>query len=187
MNTYPSWIHRIPEMIEALALIDSDHIDRQAAERLFDLRKTAAIDLLNRMGATVCGQALVISRGQLIARLREAQELPDWRWEVTRTEAVHARIDAILRSPARRSLVPIHPELNQHMHALPTNGLPNSISLTPGRVTIECHSMEHLLEQLVLLAKALDDNFEALRVRVEVPRRPGSAEPGSTAINAQSA
>ena len=24
MNTYPSWIHRIPEMIEALALINAD-------------------------------------------------------------------------------------------------------------------------------------------------------------------
>jgi hypothetical protein len=33
MNTYPSWIHRIREMIEALALIDADPIDRQAGER----------------------------------------------------------------------------------------------------------------------------------------------------------
>jgi hypothetical protein len=43
MNTYPSWIHRIPKMIEALSLIDADRIDRQGAERLFDLRKTAAV------------------------------------------------------------------------------------------------------------------------------------------------
>lgn len=39
MNTYPSWIHRIPEMIEALALIDADRIDRQIAERLFDCER----------------------------------------------------------------------------------------------------------------------------------------------------
>jgi hypothetical protein len=58
---------------------------RQVAGRLFDLRKTAAIDLLNRMGATICGQAFVIGRGQLMARLREAQEHPGWRWEVVRT------------------------------------------------------------------------------------------------------
>lgn len=31
---------------------------------------------MNRMGPTVCGQALVISRGQLMVRLREAQEHP---------------------------------------------------------------------------------------------------------------
>ena len=51
MNAYPSWIHRIPEMIETLALAGAEHLDRQAAERWFDLRATAAKALLRRMGA----------------------------------------------------------------------------------------------------------------------------------------
>jgi hypothetical protein len=33
MNAYPSWTHRIPEMIEILALAGAERIDRQAAER----------------------------------------------------------------------------------------------------------------------------------------------------------
>jgi hypothetical protein len=32
MNFYPSWIHRIPEMLEALALLPDEHIDRRSIE-----------------------------------------------------------------------------------------------------------------------------------------------------------
>ena len=74
MNSYPSWIQRIPEMIETLALLDREWIDRQLVERVFDLRKTAAFHLLRRMGAQRCGNSLGISRDQLMARLREAHE-----------------------------------------------------------------------------------------------------------------
>lgn len=65
MNSYPSWIQRIPEMLEALALADGERIDRQSVERLFDLRKTAACQLLKRMGAESAGHSLVISRSLL--------------------------------------------------------------------------------------------------------------------------
>src|ERR1039457_6733376 len=42
MNFYPSWIQRIPEMLEALALLPDERIDRRRAEELFDLRRSAA-------------------------------------------------------------------------------------------------------------------------------------------------
>lgn len=59
MNLYPSWIHRIPEMIEALKLHPGERVDRQTVENLFDLRKTAAFYLLRRLGAERCGKSLV--------------------------------------------------------------------------------------------------------------------------------
>ncbi|HTF63899.1 MAG TPA: hypothetical protein VK638_14515 [Edaphobacter sp.] len=68
-------------MIEALELLVADRIDRQTIENLFDLRKTAAFHLLRRLGAERCGHSLVIPRARLMARLRELQEHPDWRWE----------------------------------------------------------------------------------------------------------
>ena len=58
MNSYPSWIQRIPAMIEALGLLDRDWIDRQLAEHIFDLRKTATFHLLRRLGAQRCGNSL---------------------------------------------------------------------------------------------------------------------------------
>ncbi len=55
--------------------------------------------------------------------------------------------------------------------------LPESIHLAPGRVTIECRSMEHLRDQLMLLTEAIDVNHEALRATVEtVPRRRAVSE-----------
>ena len=62
MKVYPSWIHRIPEMLEALALAAHERTDRQTVEQLFDLRKTAAFHLLRRMGAEPVRHSLVISR-----------------------------------------------------------------------------------------------------------------------------
>ena len=65
MNAYPSWIHRIPEMLEALALADRERIDRPTAEWPFDLRKTAAFHMLQSMGAEPVGHSLVISDGAI--------------------------------------------------------------------------------------------------------------------------
>ena len=104
MNAYPSWIHRIPEIIETLELTGADRIDRQTIENLFDLRKTA-FHLLRRLGAERRGHSLVIARARLMARLRERQEHPDWRWERERHEHIRANIDDLRPSP-RRSLVP---------------------------------------------------------------------------------
>ena len=44
--------------------------------------------LLRRMGAQRCGHSLVIGRGLLMARLREAHENHDWRWESERRQSV---------------------------------------------------------------------------------------------------
>ena len=72
MNHYPSWIHRIPAMIEALALSGAEQIDRRMAEQLFDLRKTAAFHLLRRFGAAGLQHARGGQAIDLSARSRRA-------------------------------------------------------------------------------------------------------------------
>jgi len=185
MNAYPSWIHRIPEMIENLALTGAERIDRQAAERLFDLRATAAKTLLRRMGAELCGHSLVISRAALMARLREALEHPDWQWEAERRRALRDRVEAPRPGPPRRSLVPVAGELRRNLDQICLTELPATIELLPGKVIIHCQNMEHLLQQLVQLAKTLDNDYETLQRRVEPapPRRPASLETAATLMN----
>jgi hypothetical protein len=170
MNFYPSWIHRIPEMLEALALLPDERIDRRRAEELFDLRRSAAHELLRRLGAERCGNALAISRSTLIARLREAQEHPDWRWERERRQAIRNRIETLRPAP-RKSQVPVTPELQNQMDTLASTGLPASIQFSPGQFTVACRDMEHLVEQLVLVAQALDSEYESLQGLVERPAR----------------
>jgi hypothetical protein len=190
MNVYPSWIHRIPEMIEALALAAHERIDRQTVEQLFDLRKTAAFHLLRRMGAEPVGHSLAISRTLLMARLREAQEHPQWRWERERRIVIRERIDLLRPRSDRNSLVPVDAALRQAMETAEFTGLPATIQLSPGLLSISCADMPDLLRQLVLLAQAADRNYEELRTRIELPirRRPAGSDSMSRAENsAQSA
>jgi hypothetical protein len=76
-----------------------------------------------------------------------------------------------------------------NLHLLAGVGLPESIFVTPGRVTIECGDVEDLLGQLKLLAKALDDNYETLRLNMNPAprRRPMSSEAPAPAVRVQSA
>ena len=135
MNLYPSWIHRIPEMLEALALLPDERIDRRGVEALFDLRRSAARELLRRFGAERHGNSLAISRGKLMARLREAQEHPAWRWERERRQSIRNRIET-LRPVHRKSQVPVTTELQNQMDAIPSTGLPSTIRFAPGQLTI---------------------------------------------------
>ena len=50
-------------------------------------------------------------------------------------------------------------------------GLPDSIRFEPGRLTITCRDLEHLVEQLVLVARSLDTDYETLKQRIDQPAR----------------
>ena len=49
--------------------------------------------------------------------------------------------------------MPVDAALAKQMEELSRAGLPGTVQLTPGRLTIRCNNMEDLLRQLVLLAK----------------------------------
>jgi hypothetical protein len=170
MNAYPSWLHRIPEMLEMLALLPNERMDRRGVEQLFDLRRSAAHELLRRFGAERSGNSLAIGRGRLMARLREAQEHPEWRWERERRQTIRDRVDS-LRPTGSRSQVPVTPALRKQVETVASIGLPATIRFEPGRLTIACRDMEHLVEQLVLVAKSLDSDYERLQSMVELPAR----------------
>jgi len=102
-----------------------------------------------------------------MARLREEQEHPDWRWECERRQAVQNRIE-MLRPTQRRSQVPVTPELQRQLDVVPNTGLPQTVRFDFRRLTITCRDMKHLVEQLVLVAQALDSDYEGLRVEGEL-------------------
>jgi hypothetical protein len=55
-------------------------------------------------------------------------------------------------------------------------GLPESIRFDPGRLTITCRDLEHMVEQLVLVARSLDADYATLKQQIEQPAR---KQPGS--------
>ena len=64
------------------------------------------------------------------------------------------------------------------MEELRAAGLPGTIELTAGLLTIHCDDIEDLLRQLVLLAKTADTDYERLGALIEasVPRRSPASE-----------
>jgi hypothetical protein len=86
--------------------------------------------------------------------------------------------------PPRRSLVPVSGDLRQTLDRMSIASLPATIELLPGKLTIHCRNGEHLLEHLVQLAKALDNDYETLQRLIDAaPReRPvGSQTPSAPA------
>jgi hypothetical protein len=177
MNAYPSWIQRIPELLEILGLLDTERLDRQLIEHLFDLRKTAAADLLRRMGAERVGNSMMISRGRLMARLREASEHPDWKWEVDRRLRAARQIGQLRRDRQGRAKVLVSQLERQLLDQQSIAGLPPSVNLGPGALSIACRSMDDLMQQLLMVIKAIDNDYDAVQKIVEHPvRKKPSAE-----------
>jgi hypothetical protein len=109
-----------------------------------------------------------------MARLREALENPEWTWETQRRQAMQDRIQAARPERQRPSVVALAGEFQKSLHGICVPDLPATIELQPGKVSIQCRNMEHLLEQLVQLAKVLDNDYETMRHHIEqaIPRRP---------------
>lgn len=69
--------------------------------------------------------------------------------------------------------------LQEQIDLIPIAGLPDTIQFAAGSLTIRCRDMKHLVEQLVLVAKALDTDYEAIRHHVEImPPRKSPAPAG---------
>lgn len=167
MNSYPSWIHRIPQLLEILGLLDAERIDRQLVERLFDLRRTASTDLLRRMGAQVAGNSFVISRSLLMARLREAQEHPDWKFEIERRQRTSRRIADMQREQTGQAKILITERQQQALHRQTVANLPTSIQFRRGALSISSTDMDDLMRQLMQVIHAIDNDYDAIRAAVE--------------------
>jgi hypothetical protein len=70
--------------------------------------------------------------------------------------------------------VPVSEALQEQIDRIPIVGLPDTSQFAAGSLTIQCRDREHWVEQLVLVAKALDTDYEAIRQDVEImpPRKP---------------
>jgi hypothetical protein len=62
--------------------------------------------------------------------------------------------------------------------------LPSTVLLGPGSVVIRCRDMADLLQQLVQLAKAIDNDYDTLQACIEgpIPRRPAVSATSSAPV-----
>jgi hypothetical protein len=120
------------------------------------------------MGAQVAGNSFVISRGLLMARLREASEHPGWKFEVERRHRTSQQIAEMRREHSGRAKILISERQRQALSRQTSADLPDSIQICRGLLSIAPANMDDLMRQLMQLIKAIDNDYDAIRAAIEL-------------------
>ena len=160
MPDQPSWIVRVPEILEKLEAPGAPpFLDRPAVEALFGLRRRQSITMLRRFGGYQVGKTFLAPRRAVVDYLRQPERWSAAAGEKGRFEKVcsslgEARQELDLRRiPIPAAAETVRPNLS---------GLPAGVRLQPGELTIAFASPAELLEKLFALAQALGNDFETL-------------------------
>jgi hypothetical protein len=158
MPGQPSWIDRLPEILESLEAPGfPPFLDRPAVEVLFGVRRRQAIELLRRFGGYQVGKTFLAPREMVAGFLRHPQ-----RWSAAAEE--RGRFERV-----RNALGDARQELDQRRIAIPTrketlriefSGLPAGILLEAGKLTVDFATPAELLEKLFALAQALGNDYD---------------------------
>jgi hypothetical protein len=164
MPAKPTWLMRVPEILEVLRGSPVPFLTRAALESLFQLQRRQTIYLLRRLGGYQIGKAFVIDRQRLIDWLEGLTAGHELRWEGERRRRVEEVVEqARSETSARRITIQAPPSsLNTTL-----GGLPPGISLKPGELKIQFYGTEDLLRQLFELSQAIANDYQRFQQVVE--------------------
>ncbi len=155
MPDQPSWIKRLPEILEKLKAPEAPpFLDRARVEELFQLRRRRAIDLLGLVGGYKLGKTYLAPREAVVRFLEAPQRRSAAAQERDRFEHVQLAL-----GKSRH-------ELSQHRILVPDlpgvafAGLPEGIRFEPGQLTLSFGQPAELVEKLIALAQALTNDYE---------------------------
>ena len=157
MPAKPRWLLAIPDAIRQLEQLDRDLLIRRDLERLFGVSKVRATQLMTTFGAGRTGHLLTLPRADLLRQLRRPRTRAAVRGEATRRARVvtairQARITGI------RVAVPREARLS---------GLPDGVSVEPGRIEVRFRGAKDAVGRLFALAQALTNDYERFEALVE--------------------
>ncbi len=161
-----SWLPRLHEIRRTVANSVRSHYDRRDIEGLFELQPRAAQELLKMLPSVQVGTSRLLDREVLAGFLGRVQDADDMSelFEQLRTEkaAVSRRKP---RSLVRRDLDPVS-----------LASLPDSITLSRGRLQVDFRSVEQLAESLLMLARVLETEGDQFALDFEVQEEVVSSE-----------
>ena len=171
MPATKSWLLRIPEIRKNVSQLTVPVIDRAMLERIFGVRKSRAVQLMNAFGAMEAGQTMVIGVADLDHHLAAVQAGAEYEREARRRKRLADALEDLRRNAqARRVRLPASAPV-------PAGGMPEGITLLPGRLLVSFQDPADLLGKLYGLAQAAAADFEAFRAAVEGAPDPGSRLP----------
>ena len=163
----PRWLLAIPDAIRQLEKLDQDLLTRRDIERLFGVSTVRAAALMTAFGAGRTGHLLTLPRAELLRQLRRHRKRAAFRGEQTRRERVVTEIRKA-RLTGIRVAVPIE-ALEARL-----SGLPEGVSVEPGRIEVRFNGAKDAVGRLFALAQALTNDYEQFEVLVE-GETPGAA------------
>ena len=160
MPATPRWLLALPDAIRQLEQLDRDLLIRRDLERLFGVSKVRATQLMTAFGAGRTGHLLTLPRAALLRQLRRQRTRAAFRHEATRREKVVTEIRRA-RLTGIRVAVPVE-ALEARLA-----GLPDGVSVEPGRIEVRFSSAQDAVGRLFALAQALTNDYERFEALVE--------------------
>jgi hypothetical protein len=176
------WEHRVPSILEALHASDREFIGRADVERVFQVSRMTAVRILDRFGARRAGNALVVSRQELVDRLAAVERDPEITWERERHQRIVSAVAVDRQSPKNaieRSVQQLARELQgdrkvvegsaqaRRYTATRFEDLPPGVQLGPSRLTIEFTGFQDLLVKFGAVLFALQNTPDQIERFVE--------------------
>lgn len=138
-----TWLPRSAEIVEVLRRMKSPTLDRAAIEELFQLQRRAAQTLMKQAGASGDrGGAVEIERTSLLSWVERISREESWRLERRRAVSEELSLSMAEVQAVRRALVvagrrPVEFPLVDEVLSTTCASLPSTVSITPGRITID--------------------------------------------------
>ena len=165
MPAQPTWLLRVPEMIEELEALSAPLLDRAGIEILFRVKRRRAIQIMNAFGGgCVVGKVFLIERLALIFKLRAIASSGVFKHEHRRKERLFSELDSIRKTRRAKEIkIASVEDIGEQSMARLAPG----IHLKRGELRIEFHGTKDLLRRLLELAQAIANDYEHFKSLVE--------------------
>ena len=160
MPAKPRWLLALPDAIRQLEQLDRALLTRRDLERLFGVSKVRAVALMTAFDVGRTGHLLTLPRAKLLRQFRRHRPRAAFRGEATRRARVVTAIRQA-RLTGIRVAVPIE-ALEARL-----SGLPEGVSVEPGRIEVRFSGAQDAVGRLFALAQALTNDYEQFEALVD--------------------
>jgi len=161
-----SWLPRLHEITKTVTNSVRSHYDRRDIEKLFELQPRAAQELLKLLPSVQVGTS----------RLLDREVLADFLSRVRNNENTASLFDTLREEKSTVSKRRLRSLVRRDLDPVSLASLPNSITLSRGRLQVDFRSVEQLAESMLMLARVLESEGEQFAVEFEVREEPKSME-----------
>ena len=142
MPSHPVWFSRVSSIVGELRALDADYLDRQTIERIFGIRQRRARQLMAGLPNVKVGNAIAVSRKDLINSLETASD-----------SSKNSREGLAVCAVNRPATV--------------SQKLPDGIRLYPGELRLRFTTPTDLASKLSVVSLAIRTDWDAFAAQIE--------------------